>query len=63
MLPVNRGDAVIRSFTFGKQLEGQGAVPDIRVTCPLPYRAGKDPILDKASAFLKEQASGRLLKI
>ena len=63
MLPVNRGDAVIRSFTFGKQLEGQGAVPDIRVTSPLPYRAGKDPILDKASAFLKEQASGRLLKI
>jgi len=63
MLPVNLGDAVIRPFTSGKRLEGEGAVPDIRVAFPLPYRAGRDPILDKASAFLKEQASGRLLKI
>ena len=63
MLPVSLGDAVIRPFTFGKRLEGQGATPDIKVPYPLPYRAGRDTILEAASSFLRDQASGRLLKI
>jgi C-terminal processing protease CtpA/Prc len=63
MLPVSLGDAVIRSFTSGKRLEGLGAAPDIKIPSPLPYRAGRDPILDGAVIFLRDQASGRLLKI
>ena len=63
MLPVNLGDVVIRSFTSGKRLEGIGTDPDIKIPSPLPYRAGRDPILDGAVIFLRDQASGRLLKI
>jgi C-terminal processing protease CtpA/Prc len=63
MLPVSLGDAVIRSFTAGKKLEGHGAIPDIKIPSPLPYRAGNDPILDGAARLLRDQVSGRLLKL
>ena len=63
MLPIGSGDAVIRSFTGGQRLEGRGVTPDIAVKSPLPYQAGRDPILKRSIRLLRRQASGRLLKL
>jgi C-terminal processing protease CtpA/Prc len=63
MLPVPIGDVGIRLFTRGDRLEGVGAIPDIRVDAPLPYRAGTDPILDRAVSLLRKQADEALVRL
>jgi carboxyl-terminal processing protease len=41
----------------GERLEGRGVVPDVEVSFPLPYAAGRDPQLDAALAKLAQGRS------
>ena len=38
----------------GERLEGRGVVPDVEVSFPLPYAAGRDPQLDAALGKLEQ---------
>ena len=38
----------------GERLEGRGVVPDVKVSFPLPYAAGRDPQLDAALGKLAQ---------
>jgi carboxyl-terminal processing protease len=39
----------------GERLEGRGVAPDIEVPAPVPYAAGRDPVLERALEVLAEQ--------
>ena len=63
MIPNEIGDSEILPFMKNQKLEGRGAVPDVNVLFQLPFKAGTDPILDKAIQVLTKQLSGSLLRI
>lgn len=46
----------------GRSLEGHGVEPDIRVDRPIPYSAGEDPQLERATEFLKAQLISSSIK-
>ena len=51
MIPVN-ARIQIEKLTGGEDLEGRGVDPDIFVEFRLPFLAGRDPLLDRATALL-----------
>ena len=58
MLPVN-SRLQIEKLTDGKDLEGRGVDPDIFVEYRLPFLAGRDPLLDRATALLSARPEPR----
>ncbi len=54
MIPVN-ARIQIEKLTGGEDLEGRGVDPDIFVEFPLPFLAGRDPLLDRATALLSSR--------
>lgn len=51
MIPVN-ARIQIEKLTGGEDLEGRGVDPDIFVEFQLPFLAGRDPLLDRATSLL-----------
>ena len=47
----------IEKLTGGEDLEGRGVDPDIFVEFPLPFLAGRDPLLDRATALLSSRGA------
>jgi C-terminal processing protease CtpA/Prc len=51
MFPVHAPEWQIR-LTAGDDLEGRGVEPDVAVESPLPYCAGRDPVLERGIELL-----------
>jgi carboxyl-terminal processing protease len=39
----------------GERLEGRGVAPDVEVPAPVPYAAGRDPVVERALEVLTDQ--------